>query len=554
MVLDRVSTASSKSATGAASPMPDPDETTTVASYDGHRLATDVYLPSGAGRRGRSATLLVRTPYGKRGDIDRVAELAPCFNAVGVAVVVQDVRGKFASNGAVVPFVHELADGHATAQWIADQPWSNGAVVPFGDSYAGFTSWASAASGHPAVRAAIVRVTTSHLPDEWMYRQGAFRLQQNAGWAAFAWSDRELSDVEPDWSSRPLAEMLGAGGAHLETWLRTNPGSPRWGTEILGHEPPLSRDVDVPVLHWGGWWDLMARGQLREWQSRARAGSAPQRLVMGATDHSFNPFSCAYGAAAVTSFEQQYGVIADFLSTTVDDTDAVATESCVRWELTHGDWHEDPEWPPRDAERRRLHLADASSAAFGPEGGALTSVPDSMATTISLPHDPADVVPSLETFVWGTLANAYPDERDAHIRPDVMTFSGPASDGPIDIVGPVMLRLWQRVPEDGAQISAVLSDVHPDGRALRIAEGAIELGATTPAGGVQIDLGPLAYRLRHGHRLRLALAASAFPRYLWHSPDPRAAWSSDGGTPYEVTVRLGGESFLEVHYYLRRRS
>lgn len=552
MVLDRVNAAMSNSASNSAARVADPDVTTTVRSHDGHRLATDVHLPSATARRAGCTALLLRTPYGKRGTIDRVAELAPYFTAAGCAVVVQDVRGKFASEGAIMPFIHEVADGHATAQWIAEQPWSDGAVVPFGDSYAGFTSWAAAASGHPAVRAAIVRVTTSHLPDEWMYRQGAFRLQQNAQWATFAWSGQELLDVEPDWSVRPLAEIAGAGTPQLMAWLGASPASPSWHAAILGHQPPLSRHVDVPVLHWGGWWDLMARGQLREWRSLVGEGSAPQRLVMGATDHSFNSFSCVYGADPATSFEHHYGAIADFLTTAVGGN-VGATGSRVRWELTHEAWHEDLTWPPLAAEPGRLYLSDAPSAAFGPEGGALTSIPDSMAATINLPHDPVDLVPSLETFVWGTLANAYPDERDVHIRPDVMTFSGAAAVGPVDIVGPVTLRLWQQAPEEGAQITAVLSDVHPDGRALRIAEGAIEIDAATRAGRVEIDLGPLAYRLRDGHRLRLALAASAFPRYLWHASDRLAAWSSMGGsTPHEITVRLGGESFLDTHY-LRRR-
>jgi len=548
MILDRVAGSSHPVA-----PVVQPDATATVRSHDGVRLATDVYLPPSSGTRRRSTTLVLRTPYGKRGAIDKVAELASFLTTAGIALVVQDVRGKFESDGATVPFIHEVADGYATAQWISEQRWSNGAVVPFGDSYSGFTSWATAASGHPAVRAAIVRVTTCHLPDEWMYRQGAFRLQQNAQWAAFAWSGRELVDVQPNWTRRPLdsVDLLGADRTQLMAWLGAAPESVRWRSEILGHDPPLSRHVTVPVLHWGGWWDLMARGQVREWADLARNGSAAQLLVMSATDHSFNPFSCVYGAAPPDSFERQYSLVADFVAAAVDGSGPDAG-SRVRWELTHDAWHEDVAWPPVDARPQRLYLADGPSAGFGPEGGALASVPDSIATTVNVPYDPADLVPSLETFVWGTLANAYPDERDVHIRPDVMTFSGASADEPIDIAGPVTLRLSAHVHGDGGQITAALSDVHPDGRALRIAEGAVELGVAEIGQVVEIDLGPLAYRMREGHRLRLAIAASAFPRYLWHSTDRLAAWGSAGGTPCEISLRLDRECFLAAHYIRRQ--
>lgn len=543
-------------ATPAVGRVVEPDATASVLAHDGVALATDVYVPSSPRKRSRCTTILLRTPYGKRGTIDRVAELAPFFAAAGVAVVAQDVRGKHASDGSIAPFLHEVADGYATVQWISEQSWSNGCVVPFGDSYAGFTSWAAAASGHPAIRAAVVRVTTCHLPDEWMYRQGVFRLQQNGPWAIFAWGGRELFDVEPDWHTRPLGalNLLGADTSQLIAWLRTSPNSQRWGAEILGQNPPLSRRVDIPVLHWGGWWDLMARGQVREWQDRARADAAPQLLLMGATDHSFNHFSCTYGAPPTASFNGQYEVVAEFVSNV--ERARVGDRSHVRWELTHDSWYDDPEWPPRDSRPQRLYLADGASATFGPEGGALSSRPDTVATTIRWLHDPSDLVPSLETWVWGTLASDYPDERDVHVRPDVVTFSGAPAGELLDLVGPVTLRLAPKATIPTAHITATLSDVHPDGRALRIAEGACEFVTAEAERGVELDLGPLAYRLREGHRLRLALACSAFPRYLWYAADRVRAWSADGGTPYELALRLGRESYLEarVNHDLGRRS
>ncbi|MGI9112464.1 MAG: CocE/NonD family hydrolase [Gaiellaceae bacterium] len=526
-----------------AAAVAEPDYSCLIRVGDEAALATDVYLPARAAVRVSFPTLLVRTPYGRRGGIDRVAELARYFREVGIALVVQDVRGRYDSEGALAPFRHEQADGRATLDWIGEQPWSDGAVFPFGDSYAGFTAWAAAASGHPSIRGAIVRVTTPEIGRHWMYRQGMFRLQMNAQWAAFAWGGREAIDVQPDWSTRPLGsiDFGGADMSRLSEWLAAGSDERLW-QGLVGDTASRWAGLSVPVLHWGGWWDLMARGQLEAWQRLVASGVPGQRLLMGATDHSFNGFP-PHGAAP-PSIERQLDEVAAFVADTSNGAAGLA--STVRWELTHDDWHAGDSWPPASARPERLFLADPASALFGPEGGALSARPERMAGTVTWAHDPADLVPSLETFVWGTLANNYPDERDVQVRDDVVTFSGAPVDEPLDIAGTLTLHLRLEASAESAQVAATLSDVRPDGAAWRIAEGASVLEQADGPAGVQIDLGPLAYRVKPGHRLRLALAASSFPRYLWAGRDLLAGWRGDAGKEHELSLRVGVDSYLEL--------
>ena len=131
-----------------------------VPMADGIKLATDVYLPQGNTHE-RLPTVLVRLPYDKSGRYTFLPAIAARLTARGFAAVVQDVRGKFRSEGDRVPFVNEAVDGARTLDWIVDQSWSDGTVGMMGDSYYGFTQWAAAATGHPALRAIVPRFTGS---------------------------------------------------------------------------------------------------------------------------------------------------------------------------------------------------------------------------------------------------------------------------------------------------------------------------------------------------------------------------------------------------------
>jgi len=525
----------------------EPSFTARVGMADGTELATDVYLPLGARGRGHSVAL-IRTPYGRRGEIDAVPDTAGLLNDAGIAVVAQDVRGKFESGGERLPFVHESADGHGTLDWIAAQPWSAGAVVPLGASYTGFTAWAAASTRHASLRGAVVRATTCHIPTEWLYRQGLFRLQMNGQWALFAWGGAELEPAEPEWGAAPLAEVTHGEGddCHLRHWLRTPPESAWWTEHNLAGPSILSRRVEVPVLHWSGWWDVLARGQLRDFAQLARASDAgDQRLIMSATDHDFHPYAdVAAGPLEPLSrpsrrpgVDVDFGPALDFLRTVLRGD---RPGGGVRWELTHDGWHTSPTWPPPTRHTVQLFLADGGHAGHGPEGGALAHRPDTVPMVIGWTHDPADPVPSLERFVWGTLAHDYPDERDAQIRDDVLTFSSQPAVEPLDIVGPVHVRLRTHASAPEAQLALTLSDVHPDGRTLRIVEGGCLVRAAADWQEVEIDLGPTAFRLQPDHRLRLSIAGSAFPRYLDVPGAGRDPWSDGPRPPVEQRIQLRG--------------
>ncbi|MER5185783.1 CocE/NonD family hydrolase, partial [Streptomyces sp. NPDC002896] len=174
-----------------------------VRMRDGVRLATDVYLPDDDAP---GPTVLVRLPYDKSGEYTFMPRIAAYMNARGYRVVVQDVRGKFRSEGATLLFVHEVHDGYDTLEWITHQPWSNGVVGMWGDSYYGWTQWAALSSGHPALRAIAPRVTGTELAQVVSHPDGTRDVEWNfrLGYTATHFVDRDTYEWQPDPDHRPL--------------------------------------------------------------------------------------------------------------------------------------------------------------------------------------------------------------------------------------------------------------------------------------------------------------------------------------------------------------
>lgn len=519
-----------------------------VPMRDGVRLATDVYLPA---RTGRRATVLVRLPYDKSGRFSFMPQASRLFNERGYAFVAQDVRGKVRSEGEREPFVHEVADGWDTLEWIAAQPWSNGVVGMFGDSYYGFTQWAAAASGHPALRAIVPRMTSTEIGSDWFHRQGVVCLYQIAEWAAQTWVDASLYEDVPDFSVRPLADVVSAahGGrrsSSFDRWIRTPPDDPSWTAGIFGDvDPPAA--LRIPALHSGGWWDVLQQGQVANFLTALGARAPEQHLIMGSTDHFDDPL--LEDGEPVEDFLESEEALARFLPTYVGPALAFFERHLlgregpefpvVRWHLANEGWREAAAWPPPGARPLRLHLASGARAFEGAEGGALAATPDGTGAEVRWTHDAADPVPDLIEDPWRSLLGL-PDERAVEGRGDVLTFTGEPAAEPLDLAGPVRVRA--RVGGSGpfAHLAAKLVDVFPNGRARRILQGIALITELSSGATVTVDLGHTGYRVRPGHRLRVELAASDFPRYLLDPGTGEDPWTALETAPADRAVRVGG--------------
>lgn len=512
-------------------PVPEDARQHAVRMSDGVLLATDVYLPPSPRR---CPALLARLPYDKAGDECFMPHVARWWTERGYAVAVQDVRGKIRSGGNLVPFRSELRDGYDSIDWVARQPWCTGVIGMIGDSYYGFTQWAAAASGHSALRAIAPRVFSADAYDA-LYRQGVFALEPTVYWALETWVDDGLYDYDQplDFGVRPLSAI-----ARTATGGRRPGGLDAWATGELDSaaRPPVTGRV--PALHLGGFFDLTQRGQITTWRRARSRQREPQFLIMDSVDHGWTPLrdpgrpfdDPQRSPAAMQRFLNRYlSPLLPFYDRFLRDLGSHDTAP-VRWKCGHAGWREDVQWPPSRSTLRTWSLVTGRD-------GMLVERADQLPTAATWEHDPGHPVPSLAHPFFPLINHC--DERAVSRRADVLSFTSPALDAPLDLAGPAYLTARLSADAPSAHLAARLLDVYPDGSAYRVLDG-IALARQPWPRQVTVNLGHAGYRLRRGHRLQVQISSSAFPRYALNPGTDTNPWTATDHRRHEQHIILGG--------------
>lgn len=505
-----------------------------VRMRDGTLLATDVY---GAGPdTGPAPTVLVRLPYDKNSRyvfFDRIAER---FTARGYVMVVQDVRGKFRSQGETLGWTGEVDDGYDTIEWVTRQPWSDGLVGMFGDSYYGFTQWSAVSAQHPALRAIVPRVTsTNNRPGVASYDAGSGRQPlwlEGADYQAHVWVDNDSYDFTADLSKRPLIAAyeeafaaIGRRSAGFDLVVGRIPLPPYNGPHPYDARP-------VPVLHCVGWFDNLNIAHMRDYTEldRRPGWSAVQYMVADAIDHENYFLEKAPVSPAADHLlddtaldgvlDSCTGPALEFFDVFLKGIRGPDSLPRVRWKLGHVGWRTSTVWPPPDARVSELYLAEPESAVAPVPGGVLTARQVDGAASVDWRYDPDNLVPSATADTFMVLRD-HPDERLTADRDDVLVFTSTARDTPLDLAGPVHAVLHVESTAPTFDVFVRLLDLAPDGTARLIVRGCVQADA---AGEVGIDLGHTGYRVRTGHRLALTIAGSDFPNHLPNSGSLEDPW------------------------------
>ncbi|MFC4508087.1 MULTISPECIES: CocE/NonD family hydrolase [Streptomyces] len=527
-----------------------------VPMRDGVELATDVYLPASPDR---CPTVLVRLPYDKNSRYCFMEQIAAQFTARGYATVVQDVRGKFRSQGETEPFVTESDDGYDTIEWITQQQWSDAVVGMCGDSYFGFTQWAAVTSGHPALKAIVPRVTSMELavvvprwhPERIVTLYGAEYL-------ADYWASRDIVYTPIDYDRRPVLEAFeeafSASGSRSAAFDSCVPHPQPAEPYPRGHPfqaPP------VATLHGVGWFDNLLGESMRDYTAMAAhlAWGPLTYLHADSIDHENNQLAHAPvqpendhstdDAALRRTVAHYVAPVLEFFDVFLKEEQPVEALPRVRWHLGHGGFRTSTSWPPPRAREMVLYLAEPESAVRDAHGGSLRAhqeAPADPPRAVRWTHDPRDLVPSVTGDPFSALRE-WVDESELQSRSDVLTFTAAPVSTPLDLAGPVRAELTVDSTAPGMHLFAKLFDVFPDGTAHMLVRGQAVLpphGGGADVGPAEIDLGHTGYRIRPGHRLRLQLACSDFPHYLWHPGTEENPWLAARGRPSTQTLFLGG--------------
>jgi putative CocE/NonD family hydrolase len=510
-----------------------------VPMRDGVRLATDIYLPPG--HDGAPLPVIaIRTPYGKQGfagtEIESEAQM---FARKGYAVAVQDVRGKWRSEGDYTVSASDPQDGYDCLTWLAAQPWSNGRIGTYGCSYLGENQLQLARLRHPNHLAMIPKAAGGAYRTFGLVWGGALELAQSFLWFRVHGSN-DPTFVPPDVSEIDLAEWApqlpvidlvrrsGGPRTDYERLVSSSPTDPWWDT--LGYVQE-GDTFDVPALHVNSWYDYGAADTLaiydicRDGSTTAGTRSG-QFLIMSPMPH------CQSESATTETFvgERAMGDASlDYYDTYVrwfdawlkGDADRLAGIPRVQYfVMGRNEWRTSDSWPPPT---RPVELFLRASRELSRENATSDEQPD---TYVS---DPANPVPTVGGVLGTTssksdkLEGAF-DQRAVENREDVLVYSSHALADELEVTGNVRVVLHVSSTAPDTDFTAKLVDVYPDGRAFNVSEGILRARyrtgfaretflTTGEVAELSIDLGATCNAFGVGHRVRLEVASSNFPRF-----------------------------------------
>ncbi len=487
-------------------------------------LAANLFLPQAAGRH---PTVLVRTPYNKGNSLLAGYDI---FLRHGYSVVIEDVRGRYASGGVFDGMAREGPDGSDTIDWIARQSWSDGNVVMSGGSYLGFAQWDAALEKNPHLKA-IFPVVSGCDPytDRFYSTGGALKLGHRLSW---------------------LVSNLGAPGFHRPPFqvyvnhlpLRTSDRFAAGRTigafqKALAHptydafwrKMSVCENMDrvlVPVFAAGGWYDNYVEGDLRAFEELSRLGRNPH-LIIGPWPHnmSYHFPSVDFGPAANVPLKR-YQV--DWYDSVLKLGTRASTAPDIRWFVMGANvWKSSSQWPPHDTHTRAYYLAGDGRANTLKGDGKLESAPPATSPPDHFTYDPHDPVPTAggavccdpSVFPWGPM-----DQRPLELRPDVLVYTTPVLKHDVEVTGPIRVELWVATSARDTDFTAKLVDVFPTGEARNLTDGILRLryrngldriSFARPAQAlpITIDSGVTSNLFRSGHRIRLEISSSNFPRF-----------------------------------------
>lgn len=522
---------------------------------DGVTLRADVYRPDADGRY---PVLLLRLPYGK----DFVSDFGDheFFVPRGYVVVVQDCRGRFASEGEFTPLFQEVDDGYDAIEWAARLPYGDGQVATIGQSYLGATQYLASHARPPHLRCQVPVSASADFHESWVYHTGgAFVLGWQVPYAIFL--ARETIDrlglkeelwprIRPDLErsvnfANPLtpeayrrlpltywADLLGDVAPYLSDYLRHPDDGPFWWP-INGKR--LHHNVDVPMLHVSSWYDIFSRDAIENFNGlrsramtpRARGG---QRLLLGPWGHLFpytSPTSkgagdADFGESALLDLHHYEARFLDYWLKGTDD--GFSEEAPIRlFTMGRNTWRDEWEWPLARTRWTPLYLHSAGGANTANGDGRLSPETAGDQAADRFTYDPADPVPTTGGNLL-VLPIGVKDQRPVEVRPDVLVYTGDVLNEELEVTGPVAVTLYASSSCPDTDFTAKLVDVHPDGYAANVTDGIIRCryreSASRPkplAPGevveLRIDLWSTSHVFAAGHRIRLEVSSSNFPRF-----------------------------------------
>jgi len=468
-----------------------------VEMRDGVKLATDVYLPSN--KNIPHGSILIRTPYNKNGS--KITGIN--FANAGWPTIIQDMRGRFSSEGTDTVFRNSQTDGPDTLKWIANQSWSNGKIATLGGSALGITQYFMAGANPPNLKCQYIQVATPNLFKHGVTQGGQFRKSLVELW------------LENQDSLFVLQEYFEHENYTLDYWTNVSLDD-NW------------HNIHVPAIHIGGWYDCFSQGIIDGfigYQYHGGLGAkGNSKLIMGPWTHSGgqNQGELIYPENAIDNFSFimfEDMVIQYTMDGSKDFDDWPTVIYYVMGDVDNdsapgNEWRIADEWP----------LSYSEMELFFHENGVLDIESPGDNNPISYTYDPQNYVPTIGGQNLNIQRGPY-DQRSIEDRDDVIIFSSNILEEPFEATGPIKAKLFVSSDCPDTDFTVKLTDVYPDGRSMLITDGILRMRnrngldhwdfiETEEIYEITIDLWSTSYIWNRGHKIRVAISSSNYPRFL----------------------------------------
>jgi hypothetical protein len=507
-----------------------------IPMRDGVNLSANIFLPKA---EEKFPVLLTRTPYGK-GD-EKLGD-GLYYGAHGYVVVSQDCRGKGASEGEWEPFMNETPDGHDTLKWILKQPWSNGTIGSMGGSYVGFTQWMEAPGAGQFLKAMFPVVPMVDPYGDGAYLGGAFQLSLLMGWGSLVsfrpgepipivtWSG---TDWDKAYRTLPLStwdKAIGREVQYLRDWVSHTSFDSYWAKGSVRNR---WNEIATPICAVGGWYDIFAKTTLDHVNavramSPSEQAAQHQHVLMGPWVHGMS----RDGTVGDLNFGKDSVVdLRDIQTKWFDHWLKGKGTGVEQWApfrifvMGRNEWRDEPEWPLRRAKYTSFYLRSSGSAnTLAGDGELSTTRPAGGQLADTFVYNPEDPVPTLGgNNLFGCPAGPR-DQRKAEERKDVLVYTSAELKEELEVTGPVKAVLYAASTAPDTDWTAKLVDVHPDGRAINLCDGiirarcrdSVENPTLIEPGEIycyEIDLWVTSNVFLPGHRIRVEISSSNFPRF-----------------------------------------
>src|SRR5262245_59842393 len=516
-----------------------------VPMRDGVALSADIYRPD---VEGKFPAILVRTPYNN--NTEGAINQSKFFAERGYVMVQQDVRGKFDSYGQFYPQKNEANDGYEMDEWIGKQPWFNGKLGTMGGSYVGYTQWAQAVRGSKYLVAMAPQVTTPDLYNNWFYTDGALSYAFSLSWGAVSIDGRVAQTTSAfDWPNvyrhLPIAtspDEAGHRSTHYRDWVAHPTRDSYW--ETLNHEREYDK-ISLPMLNVEGWYDIFLRGALQDdiavrKQAQPDAARTGKRIMIGPWVHrtgrrnntpagqAADPNATDFGPEAEVDLQRVTLRWFDYWLKGIKN--GVGDEPPIKiFVMGDNTWRYEHEWPLARTQYTKYYISSNGRANSLLGDGTLSTRPPTAGTAESdtFSYDPANPTPTLggNTCCAQQVPSGPWDQRAAERRDDVLVFTSAELTEAVEVTGPIAMKLYASTSANDTDWAAKLVDVSPDGFARNVQDGILRArsrdaigkqGTLIEPGKIYeytIDMWATSNTFLPGHRIRLEVSSSNFPRF-----------------------------------------